>query len=552
MKGYHSDGIMYSHSLPRALIMRRASWLLASAILHLCVANAATAQRSEQPIRDLRVDPLLLVSVKEYRHILETIGPDIYPGWKWSSIPLLLYRPHVQDVLLNAPHRPPGFSRFEGHTALPDRIIYARNDSTAKDIDGQNTSMMLDSMLVLVVADQYSRMREQIVGNLSQHSDSVTADWLKNWSFLQSPYDEIGTLLHESFHVHQRRLAPDKSADESAVAHYPLLDATNNALVALEARILRDAVLASTPSRRRGKAEEFLAIRALRRSMLDTASVTYEDLNEFSEGTARYVQLRFLEIGDRVTPTPEMYFHSGFTGYRGVLRPMLARRMDDMVAVASFSDNRFGNRFGGGPMRFRLYDTGGAQALLLDDLAPNWKSRIFAPGIYLTGLLDGALHLSNDRRASLVAQAKSEYGYDSVFVNRQALEREGRLLIQKRVDAILNTPRTLVTISYAGAGDINGMGYTPFGVTAVDDHTAIYDLVPVAMRFTNKVVLRMKSVVPLIVDRQAKTVTFAVSSAPALFEGKGPAGLDLPELSLGASPATTITVSGSKVRIELR
>src|SRR5512132_1771248 len=104
MKGYHSDGIMSSHSLPRALIMRRASWLLASAILHLCVANAATAQRSEQPIRDLRVDPLLLVSVKEYRHSLETIGPDIYPGWKWSSIPLLLYRPHVQDVLLNAPH----------------------------------------------------------------------------------------------------------------------------------------------------------------------------------------------------------------------------------------------------------------------------------------------------------------------------------------------------------------------------------------------------------------------------------------------------------------
>jgi len=533
---------------------RLALWLFAAVAFMLpTFVTTIGAQPRQDDVRDLRIDPLLLASVKEYRHILETIGPDLYPGWKWNTIPLLLYRPKVQDVLLNAPHRPPGFANFTGHTVLPDRTIYARNDSTTRDIDGQNTSITLDSMRVLVVADEYSRMREQIRGNLRQHSDSLTQAWLEQWRFIQSPYDEVGIILHEAFHVHQDRLAPGKGANEAAVAHYPVLDATNNALVALEARLLRDAVLAPTPAERRAKAEQFLAIRSARRTGLDTASVSYENLNEFKEGTAKYVQYRFLQIGERVTPTPEMYFHTGFTGYSGgVLRGLLKDEMDDMAAVAAFSDNRFGNKFGGGPLRFRLYATGGAQGLLLDEFAPDWKSRIFAPGVYLTDLLAKALPLSDDRRATLAAQAKAAYGYDSILIHRQSLEAEGRRVIQQRVDEILETPRTLVTVRYGGAGDITGMRFTPFGMTAVNDHTTMYDLVPFAVRFTNKVVLTLKSVQPVIVDRQAKTVTFAISTAATAFEGKGASALDVPELMLTVSAATTITVFGNKVTIDLR
>jgi hypothetical protein len=99
-----------------------------------------------------------------------------------------------------------------------------------------------------------------------------------------------------------------------------------------------------------------------------------------------------------------------------------------------------------------------------------------------------------------------------------AFAAEGRRFIQQRVDSILGTSKTLVTISYAAVGEKIGMGYTPFGVTAVTDHSAIYDLVPVAVQFPNKVVLRMKSVVPLLVDRGERTVTFAVEAPPSAFE----------------------------------
>lgn len=525
--------------------------LVSLAVAALITASLPRAADAQEPVRDLRIDPLLFVSVKEYRHILETIGPRVYPGWTWNTVPLLLYRPHVQDVLLNVARPPRGFGRLIARTVLADRVIYARNDSTIKDADGQNTSMTLDDMRVLVVADRYSRQREQLRAVLRQ-PDSLADRWLDQWNFIPSPYDELQLLLHESFHVHQDRLAPGKSANEHDVTRYPLLDPRNNALVALEARLLRDAVLATAPGSRRARVEQFVAVRSVRRATLDSASVAYENLNEFAEGTARYVELRFLQLGESVTPIPEMYLHAGFTGYQGVLRRLLERRMDDMVKVASFSDDRFGNRFGAGPMRFRLYDTGGAQALLLDDMAPEWKRRIFEPGVYLTGLLNDAIPHSADRRDALVRQAQLEYGYDTIFVNRQSLEHEGRRLIQQRVEEILSSSKTLVTVSYGVAGDITGMGYTPFGVTAVDNHSVIYDLVPIAMRFSNGVVLRMKSVVPVLIDRQAKTVVFAVASPAALFEGKGPAGLDLPELTLDGSPATTIAVTGHKVRIELR
>lgn len=528
---------------------QRFFWLAPFAMGLLLPPSLQGQARPQESVRELRIDPMLLVSVKEYRNVLETIGAQIYPGWKWNTVPLLLYRPNVQDVLLNAPHRPPGFSRFTGRTVLPDNIIYARNDSTERNTDGQNTTLTLDSMQVLVVADQYSRERQGIEAHAQQ---GTLTNFLKDWGFIQSAYDEVELILHEAFHVHQGRLAPGKRANEQTVAQYPVLDAGNNALVALETRILRDAVLAKEAARRRARVAQYLAVRTLRRAGLDTTSIAYENLNEFTEGTAKYVTLRFEQLGERVTPVPEMYLRPGFTGYGGgVLARRLERQMDDMVKIASFSDDRFGNKFGGGPLRFRLYSTGAAQALLLDEVAPDWKQRIFAPGVYLTDLLATALPLSPDQRARLVADSKAEYGYDSIFVNRQALEAEGRGRIQQRVDKIVNTSQTLVTISYGGVGDIRGMSYTPFGVTAVNTHTAIYDLVPVAMQFANRVVLRLKSVVPVLVDRDAKTVTFAIAGAPALFEGKGASGVDTPELSLSGAAGTRIAVAGNKVRIEL-
>src|SRR5450759_5181034 len=69
---------------------KRLFWFAPLAIGVLIQPRLQGQARPQEPVRDLRIDPMLLVSVKEYRNILETIGPQIYPGWQWNTIPLLL------------------------------------------------------------------------------------------------------------------------------------------------------------------------------------------------------------------------------------------------------------------------------------------------------------------------------------------------------------------------------------------------------------------------------------------------------------------------------
>jgi hypothetical protein len=108
-------------------------------------------------------------------------------------------------------------------------------------------------------------------------------------------------------------------------------------------------------------------------------------------------------------------------------------------------------------------------------------------------------------------------------------------------------------IDYRDAGDELSIGYTPFGVTAVADSSAIYDLVPIAVRFPNKVVLRMKSVIPAIIDRHAHTVTFAIASPPADVSAASSGTIDLREFSLsgGNSSMTCVTMDGNRAVIHL-
>jgi hypothetical protein len=532
-----------------------AAGVFALALTFALIGGRAAAQHAairNPPAKDitqLRIDPLLLVTVKEFRNVIGAIGDEIYPGWYAQSIPMLLYRPLVQEVLLGAREAPAGFGRYTGPSVLGGETIYARNDTTVITIDDQNTTIELDSARVLVVADRFSRERNQLGGAFAMQP-ADRAKWLEEWNFIQSPYDELTLMMHEAFHVHQERLAPDKRADEDAILQYPLLEANNNALVALEGMLLRDALLATDSVDRIRRIEEFVAVRSTRHQGLDSVAVAYENLVEYSEGTAKYVEYRFLQQGERVSPVPEMYLYAGFKGYRDVLRAELHRRADDMARIAANSDDRFGNRFGAGPLRFRLYGTGGAQGVLLDYVMPGWKQRIFHPGVYLTTLLEEAVPLTRARRATLVERAQGSFGYDSILANRVGFEAEGRRRIAAKLQAILGDTGTIVTIRYDTAGAALRMAYTPFGVTAVSAHAAIYELVPIAIRFPNDVVLRMKSAAPVLVDRGAGTVSFAVGSDPGLFT-QAASGLDLPELTLAPSARTIVAAHGSRVTIEL-
>ncbi|HEX7502413.1 MAG TPA: hypothetical protein VF451_03240 [Acidobacteriota bacterium] len=482
-----------------------------SVLLILFLAGAVPARNADE----LKINPLQLVSLREARNICRTLGDEFYPQWDFAGTPVLFYRPNVQELLINYPHRPEGFSIYRGFSPLAGEIIYVRNGATTFAIDDQNTSTQIEGIPVLVVADYFSRMRNQLRATMENYDKEFINKWLDDWNFIPSPYSEIEMILHEGFHVFQDKMAPQKYANEALVAGYPLLDPVNNALYALEGAILRDALLAGDAPAKREKTREFVAVRAHRQSLLKKEIAEYENLNEYVEGTAKYVEYKFMKTGEKVTPLPEMYYQNGFNGYKGVLAGQFANEIADMEKIVSVSDDRFGNKFGAGPMRYRLYYLGACQALLLDESAPGWKAKIFTDGVYLGDLLKAAVKLSPREMKTYLEKAKADYDYGRIYQDKLLFAREGKNRIQDKLNAILNTKNTLVTISYARLGDKLGMSYTPFGVTQVSEGAAIYDLVPIEVRFNDKTALKLKKTIAVYIDKINKKITFAVA-APVL------------------------------------
>lgn len=496
----------------------------------------------------LKIDPMLLVSLKECRHITDVLGSSLFPGWDFKSTPVLFYRPGVQEILINYPHRPAGFSVYTGFNPSADSNIYMRDGKTTVAFDDQNTSIDIDSIPVLVVADPFSTMRNQFRDMLGRPRD-FAENWMDNWQFVPDPYFKLSVILHEAFHVYQHKMAPGKYADESAVAMYPLLDPVNNALYVLEGNILKDALLAMKPDQRLEAVRKFVAVRTYRQSRLDSNSVAYENLNEYQEGLAKYVEYKFLRSGEDIIPVPEMKYQQGFNGYKGILLKRFGEELDNMVKIVAVSDDRFGNKFGSGPLRFKLYDLGACQALLLDEVSPEWKSKIFAPGLTLTGLLQGAVNMRKPDLDKYLALAESEYHYEDALANKKEFEKEGRQKIEEKVKSILNTEKTLVIISYK---DLNREAmiarYTPFGITQVSSRSAIYDLVPVLIVFKKGCKLDFKSIVPVIMDEEKQQIIFAVETPPEKFITGITDNMDLNEFSLTSS----MDVSRNKNQIMIK
>ncbi len=517
--------------------------------IFLLLATAPIAAVATEPGADkLEIDPLLLVALAECRSIVEQTPDGFYPGWDFAATPVLFYKPGVQDVLINYPHQPEGFRVYRGFNPLGDETIYIRDGETYVEWDDQNTQREIDGVTTLIVADPTSSQRNSIRGTFLNASRDDVQSWLDDWNFVGSPYDKIRVILHEAFHAYQHAQAPEKGADEGTVSEYPLLDPENNALSHLEGLILRDALATDDLAVRRARTAEFIAVRTYRQSLLPAESAAYENLNEFVEGTAKYIEFKLLTSGSNLESGSDIYFWQGFHGYQE-LAQIFDHELEDMIKVIGVTDDRFGNRFGAGPLRFKLYVLGAAQALLLDDFAPQWKKVVFDDDVYLCDLLGEAFDLDQDQLTSALASAKSSYNYPELLAAKQEFEAEGNAFIQAKVDAILNTEETRIVLDYTGF-EIAGMGYTPFGVTRVDAERTIYDMVPLQVLFGEDKLLALSEVRPVLVDQQNHQVTFVTSTPVDEFTAGASAGLQIGNFQLQA-PSVQTAVEGNTVMITL-
>jgi len=483
-------------------------FLVTSSAFAHAMPKKANADRTE-PTASLRVDPLLLAEAGEVWRLIASPNNPVWPGWDASGTPLLFYLPNEQDVLINHPRPPQGFLRYRGPARFPGGRIFLKDGPTLIAQDGQNTSTDVAGIRTLVVADTLSNLRERVSGLLQNNRPAEEKVQGLHFSALATdPYEQLGLVIHEAFHVFQDKQAPDKRANEMLLLYYPVLSVQNNVEFAQEATALAEALRATdTPAFRRA-AVRWLALRKDRRSGLPPKAVEYEDEVEFTEGLAKYTEYRLFQVLKGTAPGPAMFWAQGFVGYDD-LAPQRERLIEQMVQGMSGATVVNNDPYGTAPARWRLYFSGMAVGVMLDRLSPGWKKGIFSPGVSLTSLVDEALRPSQAELEQALTAAKSGAAYAALVESKTKLAQEGKARAESVVKEIEAGPGVGLVVDYSQLGSPKlGMAFTPFGITVVDDARTIFSQVPIEISFGNDGEVAQKVAAPLLRDTGRRLVRF--------------------------------------------
>lgn len=181
----------------------------------------------------------------------------------------------------------------------------------------------------------------------------------------------LGLGIHEAFHAYEvtRRQNGRKfgwGENAMVTSGYPLMDFDNEALFALESRLLLRAVNAKTIAQARTLAGEFLGVRQRRHARLDSTFVNFERAAELHEGMAQYALLRGLR---EVAGAHPQYAAAIAQEYK-TEGSVLERTLESSTAV-----------------RRRFYATGAHLGMLLDRLSPEWKEQLLRDDLWVEDML---------------------------------------------------------------------------------------------------------------------------------------------------------------------
>jgi hypothetical protein len=460
----------------------------------------------------LKIDPLMVAQVAEVWTVIGREDNPVWPGWNAADTPILIYMPDVQDLLINHPQPPVGFTLYEGPIRFPYGKMWVKNGETIEKLDGQNTQRIVNGVDTLMVADSLST-RRQWVESVTEESRGSSHDLksIIDKGLFPDPYGSMSIFAHEAFHVYQHKRAPQKGGSEFALIAYPSLSVENNVGYSLEADALRAAIGAESPADVRKFAVQWLAIRQTRRKGLSQALNDYEDGTEFSEGTANYVQFRFIQALEKRKPSPDMWFVQGFRGYDDLSaeREQMLNRMRDMMAGKVNVNN---DPYGASPVRMRLYYSGMGVGALLDRLGAKWHDRIFEPKTTLTALVEEALHATPQELQLAYAEVANSKRFKDLSAEKQILAKDGQAYIDKALEEFDKAPGVVVLDYSMLSKPKVGVRFTPFGILRIDADRTLFRLIP-AQGVVNGMSFEEDSARPLLQDRPKKQFVLTLKGA---------------------------------------
>lgn len=277
--------------------------------------------------------------------------------------------------------------------------------------------------------------------------------------------DAVALIFHEAFHVFERdaarRGAKWRVENSMLVSEYPETSAKNNALFNIESQLLHSAMQSVDKAAAKRKAQEFIAVRKARQGELDARFVEFEKGLESNEGLAEYAGVKAVFMAIEVA------------GQKRAAIPFKSIDKNRYIADR-FERLRRITRVGRNS-RLRFYDTGAAQAFLLDRLMPGWKKRVQATAAAIQDLVEEAAVNSGDALKQIAESALRQYGYEDVLKSEQEIAE--RKLAERRalLDSVLNSQGRRYVIDVSALGRVGDLtSFDPMNVTMIDGEKRVH------------------------------------------------------------------------------
>jgi len=317
--------------------------------------------------------------LSEALHLKTKLGDSVWDGLGQTDHPVVLWHSE-NSFLFGAKAKPIGWEevpndQFQGEP-------YYRNSN----FNPENFAMRIDNQWVASMATK---------GETDLFLQGVFRDVIPDPLEVVFPFRlfilntefQISGVIHESFHVYQATLVPEKFSHAYAayqkIGDYWKIDKEMQSDWEKEMGILVDANSSKSDGEIVSLIKDFLTLRNQRRSVhyLTPEQINFEKQIEWLEGLAKYVELKTWDTASSNTqydPVPSILSDPDFKEYR-----TFSRRWDMELTQAQEQASVEGD--------VRFYYSGMLQARLLDRLLPDWKNQVMEDGVYLEDLLLNAI-----------------------------------------------------------------------------------------------------------------------------------------------------------------
>jgi hypothetical protein len=322
-----------------------------------------------------------LAHAEEALHLMSELGDQTWPELS-GNIPLLLWNDEYA-FLTNSREQVSGWDRL-GDAEVNHLPVYVQKN----DADYQAFTEILPNGNYAGSMATKNATNIGFINLFKENLPPVVSQIFPYRLLLLSTDQYISALVHESFHAYQAENYPDRFED--AEKAYSSTDAYEDRFESMsedwqmEIQALIDALNEEDNTKRIELIIDFIQIREDRRSNanLDSNLTLYEKRYEWLEGSAKYVELEIWKNAANAAsyqPVDEISNISDFDSYQKYQKRWNNELRNTKTAAKTGGDTLF-------------YYSGMLQARLLDELMPEWKTKIGEPGVWYEDLLKEAVN----------------------------------------------------------------------------------------------------------------------------------------------------------------